>query len=1201
MKYNIEQSNEFLDNYKPMQFASKEKKMEALCTDNSNKLFSIGDDGKFYITYEKNEHDTGWEKKNLITKLEDLHKGKSVTAKTFAISKDIKANTYFLAVAINVDNENHLYIAKDGSEDSPNWVKVPFDDNSVSGNISINELYTSSLNSKEYLITDITIDNDTKIIKRYFIDCNSADGSKKWIAHPLPSDFQKVYACTMGRAYKESVDGIYTLGSISNSKQLIYTPLYNFFNPEIAPSPVRLTLEEAQDSLATLRENKTGYTHLFTCGNGSIYFYPSTEQKYNAKGYKILSDESLYNIKNLYSYEVNGKKMIWVLNNNGDLSYCFSYADYDKLNNPNVWSKLVPILNNIQYAYAYPNSSNLASNYFAYDSNSTIKLSTESPDTSLWNTQSINLVSLDGPAKKFNSYCTRIEITDENKMPVANKNVILKATDYCNVYVNNKYYSFTNEPISVKTDERGLVKIIQQAESTASANFNVVVNDKDGISNSIDISPQTKQLDKLTSLNTLDKLKNAKTGSGKNLVPADVPDENIEAVANSMDIFAEVAASLPQDGSVVHDTNTLKAINYSNTSHKGIFVLRVNNGKISSYKGDEALKNLPPRYLQASKQGFGDKIVYACSEVLNFIKNAACKVFDIVVEAVSGAWNFIVTIGEEVYSFVIKTINEVISCIETIFEFIKVTIELIIDFIKFIFNWDDIERTKDIVKKTVSLSVNSLKNTANIADEKINNTIDKLIKKISEMADLDSSSMESLNNTTITSMENSYTPEENTNVTDMYLTDYFLDNFENAYLDTTYKSTLFSPVDSITDDIDNAFGILADTALEEADIVKELITDLYENIFKDEKFLEYNIPTLLEKIAAIISKSALATCGNVVSAAANLFNLIADMVLEAVNKPIKIPVLSTILEDVLGVKPFSILDILCLLPAVASTAIFKITTGEAPFTEEFHDYYMSLNSFDDYNSTVKNTKLNMLTAKNPDSISNSDRALYGVFHILAGFVGFLDMTLQAICIAEANMDKPKGFLRWGAYSCKCVLGFIDIGIMGWGIAVFSPVSGDNGFDTALQWTAYIIIGIKALLDAANLVTCVDFSEDFKTRHTGIAKFVKVSSIISDVIKGIATVFEMLLEVVSIGYYIYEIIKNNVDGKYANLVIFDCVSVLICDCKDALDISLNYVKASSNPIVFVCLELAREGCAFGYSSGQIAVGIAGCCVLEPTDK
>lgn len=1167
MKYVINQSNEFIDNYKILQLASAEKKMEALCNENYNRLFSIGDDKKFYLTYEKADNDTGWEKINLLASIEKSNPNKNIEAKTFAIAQDVKDEKFYLAVVVSIDNEDSLFLSKEEIVDVPKWINIPFDDDSIKGGISIKEIYMSTLNSKRYIIADIDSENTSKIIKRYFIDIDSNNNSNKWKQHPLPADFKDIYTTIMGRSYKEAVDGVYTIGSIEGVRQLIYTPSYNYFNPKIAPSPIRFYSEKNVEFISTLREKSTGYTHLITCGEGSLYIYPYKEQKDNAKPYKILDDENLYNIKNIYSYEVNGKKIVWILNKNGDLFYCFTSSDYSNITNSSCWSTLVPVAKNIQYAYAYPNLSLGTSNYFSYGYDSIINIGKESSETSLWTTQKVNLTSLNGPSTKFPSYCTRIEITDDKKTPMPNKKVLLKATDNCNVYINNKYYSFAEDPISVITDERGLIKIVQQADSTVSANFNVVVNDRDSNSVSMDISPQNKQLEKLTSLNTVDKLKNAKTTTGENLVPSGIKDEDIEAVANSMDVFKDMASSLPEDGTVMKE-GLLKAVNYASTSHKGLLVLKVNGDSVTSYVGEDAARNLSPRYLQfkTNRKGFVDDVVYTCGEVLSFVKNIASKVFDIIIDFANDVWNFVLTIGDKIYSFVVKCINEVVACVEAVYNLIKVTIEKIFEFIKFLFSWKDISRVQDVTKKSIFLFADYLKENVKELGCDVNNVLETLIKKACEIGDLEGS--DEIVNKSITDLENSYTPEENTNVTDMYLCDYFVENYANATGEVNLKSKLSSD-----NNVKDAFEVLVDAALKEKDIIKDLVIDLQDNLFTDSKFLEYDLLTLMKKIMAIIAKSALSTCGNVLTAAIDLFEVILDSALEILDKPIKIPVLSDILTDIFGIKPFSLLDITCLIPAIASTAIYKLTTGEAPLTDEMYNYYMSINSFKEIN------KVNMLlTAAQADNPSKIEKVFYCLFHISAGVIGLLEGVFQLV--GKVTKLEDNSVVCFGLTT---MFDFLDICIMGSSYAIYSPIENDNGIDKAIFIISILLVVVKALVDCADIVLSHKKLKDKKT-----------AKLVFNIIKAIDSAIELACQVGMVIYYSVVKAKKYITGESAALVICDNISVIVSDLKDFCDVALDYIE---DPVTKGITEAARLVCSAGYSVTQIAIGITGIFVLD----
>jgi hypothetical protein len=440
------------------------------------------------------------------------------------------------------------------------------------------------------------------------------------------------------------------------------------------------------------------------------------------------------------------------------------------------------------------------------------------------------------------------------------------------------------------------------------------------------------------------------------------------------------------------------------------------------------------------------------------------------------------------------------------------------------------------------------------------------------MANLDEDT--ELSKKKITDMQNAYTPEENTNVTDMYLTDYFAENYSSSEVEENLKSTL-----STDDDFKKAFSILCDAALKEKSVVTELISDLNDNLFTDSKFLDYDFLTILKKLVAIIAKSALSSCGNVVTAATDLFELLSNSCLEIIDKPIVIPVLSDILTDIFGIKPFSMLDIMCLMPSLGTTVIYKLATNEAPFDDESYDIFMSIESFDELK------KVKQLKTSDSDSTTKLNKVLYCVYHIFSGCIGIIEMSFQ---LAEAVIDESnqtgKNKIFIGG---TLVLSILDITIMGAGFAIFSPIKDEGaGFIVTLSIGIILVIS-KMVIDCGDVV--------FKTKKVGDIKTLKV---IYNIVKAITSIIEGTCQMGLIVYYSIKKHAKEISGESAGLVISDCCSIILCDFKTIIDASYDYVKEVYTKII---LEGIRVICAGGYSAVQIALGITGACVIDVESK
>jgi hypothetical protein len=109
------------------------------------------------------------------------------------------------------------------------WTPIPFDDVKhpmpVLGIADIDIMQTPTA---EYFVVDILRQpaNPLNLLSRYYVTPTAASGKPKWNPHDLATDISagSITSC-LGQRANDYVAGIYTMGKIGNTEELIYTPL----------------------------------------------------------------------------------------------------------------------------------------------------------------------------------------------------------------------------------------------------------------------------------------------------------------------------------------------------------------------------------------------------------------------------------------------------------------------------------------------------------------------------------------------------------------------------------------------------------------------------------------------------------------------------------------------------------------------------------------------------------------------------------------------------------------------------------------------------------------------------------------------------------------------------------------------------------------------------------------------------------------
>lgn len=1134
----INYSYEMMDNYKNFYFAAADKDMQVMCENGINYLFSIGEDNIFYVTKQVTGDEAGWKRYNLMKDLiKELTKGQyAPRAKKFSVGYCKKTNQYIMALVIDSgpSTNDYLYVSSSSQIEKPKWKAISLDDPDTPNDAPIEKIYVFSTEHQTYIIAD------TEALalcpaRRSFIDWkktyfNYEDiRTRRWIYSPLPEDVKKRLSACMGRSFNEPVDGVYTLGSnLENKKMIIYKPVFNYFFPYADPDVIYLSTDGKNiECIQTLKIEGSPYTHLFACGEGALYVYPYDNQKYGASPYKIAEDSRLTKVKQLYVHNIDERIYVWAFNENGELFYTFCDAkDISKSENitsSKNWSIVLPMLQGVRYACAFKNDAHNSNCFLSYEKDSILNLGEQASDTGLWSSTRVTLPEAVTQMKKFTTYTTRITLTDENNSPLLkeeDRKLYIQSDTPCNVYINGKYCELKNTPCEVIPDASGKVLIFQEAKDTVNAH-NFTVWSKD--SEKIVIRPGEKSSQKIFDLNSKEKLKEATLPNGEKLVPQDTDDHDIEMIAKSVGVLKDTAATVPS-GFMKLKNGMSNAEFLARTDHKGVLLLEIRPESIQAYTGDSALSHMPANInatLQAlqAKEGIIDDIIYKAGDIIHWLKNLGRKIYKICIDFIHDTWHFILDLGDKIYRFTITCLNEVMACCEFIFELIKVSVEQLIDYVKFLFDWKDIYRVKEVTKHCITkLTVNYVNTHVAEAKTKVHEEIKELISKIDEWAGLEKlANIQELKNIVSVPVLDIQNPASENQATDMFLADHFTAHYPEVA--NNLQTSLFEKV-KVSEDIVRLFELLAEAAKKEGDIAEKLILQLHSELFQDSKILKYDLLTSLKKIIAIIADASLETCDNIISLLMDLIGLIFKTAIDIIDQPIYIPVFSEILKTIFGIDKFSLLDIFCLLPAAGACILYKTCTGKTPFDEKQYQAWMTLERFEDIKKLMKGH----VDTQNEQLIDINglftEKQVYMLFHAISGCVGLIEtvVTLFAESPIFSNMFNIIG-------TGMCIAAY----------CIFGPPN-----PTMFAVLAFIFIAAKCAISAGGILTSIDRLKSFSPA-------VEVASAVSSVL-------EMLYYLIYINYIV--IFEN--DNNELALSAVDIFSSIIDDGKNIVDVVKHYV-------------------------------------------
>ncbi|MND69112.1 hypothetical protein D3C80_605760 [compost metagenome] len=936
-------SSELISNFKLADIAAPEKQFTALQTDNGcSLLFSVSTDNELYVTQETPGHETGWVKTELSKEVLAKHPGGAV--KTFAVAQNAGTNQVDLAMVVAGADTDHLYLSLGNSADSTAWIATPKWDAVVSlEKLTIANVFISQAADGQYIVVDRSRnpDDSQQFVARFYIDTDPArmSSGQAWKSHAMPVDLELAnYASCLGRRATDKLDGIYTLGHIGRHDTLVYQPLYDRFKPGHPTTAVRLQMpdDSAPSAIAGALLNDKGETDLYVAGHGALYYFPSTGQQDGAQAIKVMGHAIFEDVHSLFAFTTPEQVTVWGLNRAQQLFY--TSCARDSVATPAAWSYPLPILGQVQGVSPYINRANSGQVFFAHAGSGLFKKASRTLDASAWKFDNILLpvqANVKAKAKKFSSYTTRIQVTDDSNRPLGKVQegprigepitVSLGAEHRVGLYINNHYYVLSPTPIDVPVDLTGGLMIVEWVDSLAATELYI---HRDG-QPPITIDPMDKPLQQAAQLDSEDKVAKAvvRKANGeveKSLMGPDPASGAQGAFVEGMRQLAMAHKGLKsrKSGTLLMASAELTRMPLSTLASGNMVSFAVSKSSV------QVTHHAPEVRLAALHALAATETVHsAWADFVLWLKSLAEYVVHLIEDTLNKVWHFVVEVAGKISRFVLDVVVKIVGALETVFQWIKTAIEDVLKFLSFLFDWGDIVRTKEVFKKLLVFSAYQAADDIDWIKGQFDGLMKKATDSLDDWAGLAHSSdwLKRTNSDQSVAQRTGQVDLQHAHSTpSQYLTQHFNSNVKNSTVDNSNAGG----------GADDGLAGLVHTVLKAFEMEQKVFDGLVAAL-KAEVFDNFNTLSMAEILQRVVVRlvDALALTTKVIGD--TVFDLLAQLVRTAVgvlDAKIYIPVLSEILEDVFGLAPFSILDVLCLIGAVPATIIYKIATGQPLFT-----------------------------------------------------------------------------------------------------------------------------------------------------------------------------------------------------------------------------------------------------------------------------
>jgi len=252
------------------------------------------------------------------------------------------------------------------------------------------------------------------------------------------------------------IEGVYSVGRVANVAQLVFVPLYNYFDPEMAAPVTRFKLPDGAipEAIATTRiavgGGKGDCTDLYVAAGGNLYLFPAAKQTDGAEGLNVITSPLLQGTIKLFAQEEANQVTVWGLNKSAQVFYFTCPKASVALTGAEAEWHVPPgcTLASCDAMSPYVNRRFQANTFFAHTSTG-LRMYTQTPNISLWTSQAIELepTSVMQTPQTIKSFTTQIRIANLTTGDMAvGVRVRLSSTIITAVMIDHLYYTIGPDP-----------------------------------------------------------------------------------------------------------------------------------------------------------------------------------------------------------------------------------------------------------------------------------------------------------------------------------------------------------------------------------------------------------------------------------------------------------------------------------------------------------------------------------------------------------------------------------------------------------------------------------------------------------------------------------------------------------------------------------------------------------------------------------
>ena len=916
-------------------------------SDGNPVIFSIGNDGEFYVIFRHTSSHTGWNKTDLSAMI-----GSELKATAFGIYQNAQnqqnaQNKIMLAVAVCANGGTDdctiymsPYLANSPAgwdEKTVAWKKRPF----AQGKIGVSgfQVGADHTGSKNPLAIAAVTRNGQG--EHWQVNSDHSNDAWSMTEFLLPENAQEILDMAIGEI--EGQQGAYALYKTATGKSLEFTTL-PFKAPHTTKTQrLNYTFDLPGDinSIEALPTNTDSYD-LYGAGDG-VHRWHGTSRV----SQPIAADVSA--VSELIVRQDTARISIWMVQGDEKLQYVHGARDGEA-----GWSAPLILGTEVTQIAALRNGKLQTNEVFMVKGNKSMSYFFQDPLTTRWQETPIPLPDLKKNLKPFDTYTTRVILTDDRGTPVILKPVRIRASEWAYVSINGVSHALAGRsapPIEVTTNEMGALTIVNRVRGLSTPVFEFTA---DWFSDAVEVDPSSKARGLLSKIKNGDDLKNAKLQNGEPLLKKGFKGDELNDVAKVVSKLSDTVQSL-SESSKSHPAAV--ASRAAGLPKSEIWGMSFGNGKMAFHEGDHALSRIAPMMLMETAMGAPAvpmttvpvpgiedgirAIECVAGDLLEAIEHEFVKVEHFLVHAAEDGLHFIIKFGEKVFHFVATSVAIVLRAVDWVLKnTLGITLEDIVSWLGFVFNWEDILKLKKVFCKMAELAEIKAKQEIGQLEGKVHEGADQLQQLLDEWTKGKGGEARAgfkqnvIDTAKPKDGQNPQVSEHHSSPAFSWILDHTLGYLEVIKL---APEGLESYAEKIGAKLEKA-GVTEVKDLEDA--VGRMYKEVIQNIGTSP--IEKTIDHLVEIIGSTIITSgerALITQLDIIEIAIEAFWLIIDT-------EIQVPVISNLYEEVGDGSKLTLLDLCCLIAAVPAEIGSKLA-GVPMLSDDDLEHIGNANSLDD--------------------------------------------------------------------------------------------------------------------------------------------------------------------------------------------------------------------------------------------------------------